>query len=390
MFKVEVSNSELNKQLKRCCEVIPSSTPSPILNNVLIIFEDGDLRFVTTDLTNSVNARVMLAGSAFEGVNTRIMVDAKKLLAMAGTFSEKRITVYFNDKNNTLYLSSNRRNLEVVCYCDAESFPLHMVDYEFDDYDRKCVFYHEAVPVSVFSRAILHTEWALPEKKENHECNNFFFKVKDGNLTCYAYTDVGVAKYEVEGIAKLKKDCEFIMPTKVLSKLARYKNEEKEFALFVEKAYIRIELDEAEITMRTAAVPYPNFELYMKEFPNDKCTVSPLILSEGIESLAPVAEDVIAKVQLKVEDGELTCAARHGATSAGKITINVKDSGINPMSGTFNLKQVCKALSGITAPETKLHFDMDSRSPKMFVVGTYGEGIEKTSNLLMAMNVNII
>lgn len=383
MFKIEVNNTDLSKQLKRCCEIIPSSGPSPILNNVLLTFAEDGLRLITTDLTNTIKARVLSAGKQ-EGKDGVAMVDAKKLMAMVDGFSEKRILVYFDDKKNMLYLSSNRQEMSIATFGNACDFPAHDAGYEFTD--DEVILSHENVPVSTLQSAISHVVWALPEKKNNIEYNYFFFRVKDGIMTSYAYTDIGMAKYRVESVFKENPNCNFVLPTKALLKLAKYKNDEKELVIVVGGNLVRIEVDEAEYTIKSSAINFPDFEIYMRGLPDNRCKVAVKLLSNAMSSLAPVAEDIVAKVNIDVADDEVTCRANHGATSSGLVRFKAKDCFGDNLSGTFNLKQIQKATDEVNAPEVQLYFDSEAKSPKLFIEAKYVDGLETFLGLLMGMN----
>lgn len=381
-FKIEVNNVDLSKQLKRCCEIIPSSGPSPILNNVLLTFNDDGLGLIVTDLTNTIRTRVLSAGKQ-EGTHCIAMVDAKKLMAMVDGFAEKRITIFFDSKTNLLHLSSNRQEMSLASFGNACDFPCNDANYDFQGED---VMAHDKVPVATFQNAISHVAWALPSNKGTSEYNYLFFRVKDGIFTCYAHTDVGITKYKVENVFKEQPNCEFVLPPKALLKLAKYKNEEKELILIVHDNLVRIELDEAEYTIKRSAVKGIEFETHMRGLPMNKCKVAVKLLSDAMKALAPVADDVVAKVNLSVEDDEITCTANHGGTSAGLIRIKAKDCFGDNLNGCFNLKQIVKALDEVMAPEVQLYFDSEVKSPKMFIEAKYVDGAELSLGLLAGIN----
>jgi DNA polymerase III sliding clamp (beta) subunit (PCNA family) len=381
-FKIEVNNVDLAKQLKRCCEIIPASGPSPILNNVLLTFSEDGLGLITTDLTNTIKARVLSAGKQ-EGIDCIAMADAKKLMAMVEGFSEKRITVFFDDKTNIIYLSSNRQEMNITSFGNACDFPHDDSKYDFVE---DVVLSHDKVPVSCLQNAISHISWALPNAKGTSEYNYIFFRVKDGVFTAYAYTGIGIAKYKIENVFKGMPNCEFVLPPKGLLKLAKYKNDEKELILTVGANLVRLELDEAEYTIKRSAVKSADFESRMCGLPMNKCKVDTLLLGNAMKSLFPVAEDVVAKVNITVEDDEITCKANHGGTSAGMIRIKAKDCFGDNLTGNFNLKQIHKVTEEIVAPKIQLYFDSETTTPKLFIEAKYVDGAEMFLGLLAGMN----
>jgi DNA polymerase-3 subunit beta len=110
--------NQLKSALERLCLAVPKRGTLPVLENVRWRAEKSHLELTATDLDNSLQIRVPLAGPANH--QTDVLVPAKELHQLVKTESAPKLEIRIRD--DKFEVNANRRTLVLPC-SETKNFP---------------------------------------------------------------------------------------------------------------------------------------------------------------------------------------------------------------------------------------------------------------------------
>lgn len=360
-MKVQVGALDFIKQLKKCCDVIPASTASPMLQNVKLKVGPEGMFLTSTDFESFVTSQVSILGSA-TGKEETVLFNAKKLLEIVSAF-DGSMTVEVKDCE--LFATSSKRSMSL------RGFPA----FDFPEYVEKSTSEVASIMLSAktFTRMIEHTVWCLPEKN-NIENNFFYFRAKNNTLSVYVTDTKHLAKYCVMGFEG--EEFTFVIPYKTLAKMYKHGFTDEEIVIDVKNASAIIKADRTVYSIRVASAPFMEFETFLTPLPSNKAQIDTKEMFGDIKSLMAItAEDNFVSINIKenIEKGYLLIEAKNGAICSGSVKTAFKDI-YGEIEGRYNAKPVFKALDCIASPLIWVY--NDECNQKMFITSTYEDGEE--------------
>lgn len=113
-----LDTNQLKSALERLCFVVPKRGTLPVLENIRWHAQKGHLELTATDLDNSLQIRVPVAGPTSH--ETDVLVPAKELHQLVKTESAPNLEIRI--RNDKFEVSANRRTLVLPC-SETKNFP---------------------------------------------------------------------------------------------------------------------------------------------------------------------------------------------------------------------------------------------------------------------------
>ena len=369
MFKAEVKTGELLRQLKRCAEIVPTSAASPMLLNVKMAFDKDQIRLFATDMEAFVDISVGLIGD--NAVQLSALFNVNLLCQILNGIQAPKTEVCYDPETITLYLSNPKQNYEVRGF-KADDFPA------IPSVNGNEILEETEYDVDAFQRMINATAWSLP-KKEHIEFCWFYFRGGDGALTCYTTCKEAISKYSINN-GWGEEAVEFILPPKVLLKIAKYKAHEKNITLSICSDYTCLRFDNASYIIRTSASAFLPFDSIMeKQIETKNIAIVPsVMINADVKSILPLTGNgEFCWIELDNDgDDKFVMKATSMSQSHGTIRTAAKING--EFGGKYSDVKLKSSLESMSANEIKLR-----QGPIALILeADYGDGAESAVNMI--------
>lgn len=246
----------------------------PILSNVLIKAEKGNIKFITTNLeigiVSSIRGKIEMEGS--------FTVDSKIIADYIALLPNKKVSLELKEKD--LIINSENYKTKIKGQ-SAEEFPL------IPDVEKDICYSADAVE---FKKALSNVIFAVSTSESRLELSGVLFCFNKESLIMAATDSFRLAEKKI----KLKKynDCDkkIIIPAKTLQELLRIisggaeimDNEEKEIKFYISDNQVLFTYGSTELISRLIEGQYPDYEQII---PISRKTTSRINRSEFIRAV---------------------------------------------------------------------------------------------------------
>lgn len=246
----------------------------PILNNILIKAEKGNIKFITTNLeigiVSTVRGKIEIEGS--------FTVDSKIITDYISLLPNKKVCLELKDKE--LIIDSENYKTKIRGQ-SAEEYPL------IPEVEKDVCFSADAVE---FKKALSQVIFAVSTSESRLELSGVLFNFSKNNLVIAATDSFRLTEKKI----KLKKyndgEKKIIIPAKTLQELLRIlsgggeiiNNEEKEINFYISENQILFTYGLTELISRLIEGQYPDYEQII---PNSLKTTSRINRAELIRAV---------------------------------------------------------------------------------------------------------
>ncbi len=243
-MKFRISKENFLEGLQQVQHVVSSRTTLPILSNVLLEAEDGELKLTTTDLDVGVTGRVE-ADVKKAGATT---LPARRLATIIREVPASEIDVEVN-ADNVATIRSGPSFFKILGLAEDE-FPA-LPDFE-DDNEYK-------MDQAVLKDALRKTSFAISTDETRYVLNGIFFSFKDNTVTLVATDGRRLAMVDHELEFPESQEVDVIVPTKAVHELMRLLGDEGEVRILIADNQIAFELNKNLLVSKLIEGNYPNF-----------------------------------------------------------------------------------------------------------------------------------
>jgi len=339
-LKCTVLQENLQKALSVASRVISTKSSLPVLSNILISSEEGQLKISATDLEIGVN---YLIGAKIDSKGA-ITVPARLFVDFVLQNPDEKIT--FAVKDNSLECSSEHHKA-VVKGISAEEFPdIPKINSEaLVSIDTNKI--KEAIPQVVFAAALDESRPVL---------SGVLLKFKDKKLKLVATDSYRLTEKTID-LGKAVRDEKIIVPAKALNELFRIiSSTEGDVEIRISENQILFSVgSEVQLVSRLIEGQFPNYEQVIPEKLETEGVFATLDFAAGVKMAAAFARESANSMKLSFihEKNELKIIANSAAVGENISTIEGKVSGAtNEIS--FNAKYVLDALGNINSSNIKV------------------------------------
>ncbi|MCU0678848.1 MAG: DNA polymerase III subunit beta [Planctomycetes bacterium] len=320
----------------------------PILNNVLIRAEKGNIKLITTDLELGIVAAIRgkIEKEGDFTVEAKIISDYIALLPNKKVDLEKR--------ENKLQIKSENYKT-TMNGLGADEFPL-IPKVEREDYFK--------ADIDDFKQAITQVIFAVSSSETRVELSGALFCFTSNNLTIAATDSYRLAERQIKITTNTKEERKIIIPAKTLQELVRIlsawrgvPNEggENEIQFYVSDNQILFTLPGVELISRLIEGQYPDYKQIIPTNSETKAVLNRLELIRAVKASALFSKTGINDVNLDFPAGKNKVIISSASSQAGEnITeLDARASG-KDNSIVVNYRYLLDGLNNIEGENIKI------------------------------------
>ena len=250
-MKLSCLQENLAEGLATVGRVVPSKSTLPVLSNVLLATEPGQLRLAATNLEMAISTRVA-ARVVDEGT---ITLPARLLADYVGLLDKgSQVDLALNAKSRRMHLSCGRYEANVAGL-DAEDFPA------IPSVSGGAVF---SLPAPLLKEAIEQVVFAAAQDETRPVLAGVYFRLQGNRLTLAAADGFRLAVRSVDLERSAPEDLAVIIPGRALSELARVLpdtgDESVDIATTANRNQILCRVGDTEIVSRLIEGQFPDYQ----------------------------------------------------------------------------------------------------------------------------------
>lgn len=349
-MKLTVNRETLLKPLQLVAGVVERRQTMPILFNVLLVVEDGQLSLVGTDLEIELIGRVKLEQPSENG---EITVPARKLMDICKSLPEDcDIDLQIDDQKMILRSGRSRFTLSTL---PANDFPSIKEDAESFTF---------SVAQSSLRRLIDRTGFAMAQQDVRYYLNGMLLEVSDHALRSVAADGHRLATCSVDVDVDVGQDNkhQVIVPRKGILELARLLTEGDEMVnIAIGGNHIRANTGDFIFTSRLVDARFPDYEQTLPRG-GDKIVIGDrYTLRQAFNRTAILSNEKYRGIRITLSKNTIKIVANNPEQEEAEEEVSVNYAGTALEIG-FNVNYLLDVLSVISGDAVKLTLSDSSNS----------------------------
>jgi DNA polymerase-3 subunit beta len=309
----------------------------PILNNVLIVADGGQVRLQTTNLevavTTTVRAKVDQPG--------RYTVGSRLLHDYVNLIKNSKIEVSLVDEGVML---NSEHSETVIKGLPADEFPvLPMVSQKSGT----------TVPANVFRQALQEVIFAAANDESRPEISGVYMRLSGDQLVMAATDSYRLAERKITTLQKSEQELSAIVPARACQEIMRICGDEVDSVkIQLDEQQALFVFDDTELVTRLIEGQYPDYRHLIPEKYDTITTVAASELIDAIKAASLFCQPGINDLAMKINPGQgiinlsaaSTQAGRHASSVTAKIDGPEKDI-------VFNFRYLLEGVQSLNGSE---------------------------------------
>lgn len=328
----------------------------PILNNLLLVAEEGGVKLISTNLeigiTAHIRSKVEESGS--------FTVDAKILSEYISLLPNKKVELRVKDDN--LIIESDNYKTKIKGQ-SAEDYPL------IPEINQQNYY---SVDLVDFKNAVTQVIFAVSQDENRLALSGILFAINEGGLTLVATDSYRLAEKTIKLATNIPEpeDKKIIVPTRTLQELQRIMSgdysdnkEDRTLKFYLSDNQILFTLDGVEVVSRLIEEQYPDYQQIIPKEYKTSCLVDKQELVRAIKASAIFAKSGINDVNLDFLQSkqQIMTSAISGQTGENITNLEAKIEG-SDNSITINSRYLLDGINNVSTEMVKLEL-VDSNTP---------------------------
>jgi len=301
-MNIVCTQENLNKGLGLVSNIASKNSNLPILNNVLLKAEKGNLTLITTDL--ELGIKVFVRGKVEE--EGEFTVDAKLIHNFVSFLSKENITLKVQDNALEIKSSDQETSMQGI---EAEDFPL------IPEMDRDSKV---EIATKDLKEALHQVVFAASMDASRIEINSVNFNFGSGHLTLAATDSYRLAEKKIAVQNNMQRN--LIIPLKTVQELVRILAEQAEDSvkMFFSENQIMFVFDGVELVSRVIDGKYPDYQQIIPEKFETEAKISVKKIVPAIKSVSLFCKQGINDIRLKVNPDKKSVTIETASSGLGK------------------------------------------------------------------------
>jgi DNA polymerase-3 subunit beta len=371
-MRVTLERSNLLKSLNHVHRVVEKRNTIPILSNVLLRAEGGELQLKATDLdleiTEKTAAQVEEPGSTTVPAHT--LYDIVRKLP-----DGSEVSLHVVDENN-LKVSAGRSQFQLQILPESD-FP----DLTAGDFSHTF-----RIPAAVMKNLIDRTQFAISTEETRYYLNGIYFHTveSEGDLVMRAVATDGhrLARAEAEAPQGSEGMPGIIIPRKAVSEIQKLV-EDPDGICTVElsDSKLRLSIDTIVLTTKLIDGTFPDYNRVIPDKNDRELKLNRAEFTAAVDRVSTVSTDRGRSVKLAISEGNLELSVNNPGSGSAQEEMNV-DYKAEAMEIGFNSRYLLDISNQLIGEHT-LFLLGDSGAPTLI----QDEGHDSTIYVLMPMRV---
>ena len=343
-----VRKFDLLQELTLIQGVVERKTTIPILANVLVRAEGGELGIAATDLEIGLKS-VCVSKTTVPGA---ITLPAKRLYEIVRALPDKEIKFKRGEANwVTITCGTSRFRIAGLPQDDFPTLP-----------ETKSTI--GKIPADVLAKVISRTICAISTEDSKYTLSGALLLLKPGSITMVATDGHRLAHVEkAEAMEDVREEIKVIVPRKAMAELIRIISEAADaesVGLSRDDNHLFFNMGKRLLISRMLTGQFPNYEAVLPR--NNECivTVNREEIAAAIKRVAILSDERSRTVKLTLSDGTMEISASDSDLGEAHETLEV-DYGKDSLQVGFNFQYLLDFLTTADEPEVSFEFK-DSES----------------------------
>ena len=350
-MKLSVSKEKLLEGLQTVQNVVSTRTTLPILSNVLLEAEDGQLRLTTTDLDvgmrGSIEATIEKPGAA--------TLPARRLFTIVRELPSAEILLEIDSKS----VASIRcgPSFFKILGLPQEEFP------PLPKFEGAKTF---TLRQKDLKDGLRKTSYAISTDETRYVLNGILFSFKDNKLTLVATDGRRLALVDIELEFPRSHEVDIILPTKAVTELARLVAEEGDVRMSVSENQVAFEVDGTLLVSKLIEGNYPNYRQVIPPEAKERITLERESFLNTVHRVSLLSSEKSNSVKLVFSKNNIDIIANTPEVGEARESLAVAYKG-RDFSVAFNPEFLMAPLRNLPNDEVFLDH-IDEMSPGVIKV----------------------
>ncbi len=357
-MKFNISRDALLKPLNLVAGVVERRQTLPILSNVLLSLEGGELALTGTDLEVELVGRVSVSGASVDG---DITVPARKLVDICKSLPDgSEIEFSLEAGKATVKAGRSRFTLSTL---PASEFP--SVDESPGELSLE-------ISQASVKRLIERTAFAMAQQDVRYYLNGMLLEIRSGRLRMVATDGHRLALCTAPDPVDAG-DAAVIIPRKGVLELARLLEGEESIRLVIGSNHVRAVNTQYTFTSKLVDGKFPEYERVLPKSPDKSVVGDRLALKQAFTRTAILSNEKYRGVRLKLSNDTLEITANNPEQEQAEEMVSIDYQGAELEVG-FNVSYLLDVLSVLNGSQVRLSL-ADSASSALLEEAEAGDSL---------------
>lgn len=342
MFIEKIEKETLLKPLQVVIGIVERKQTLPILSNVLIEKEPGNIRFTATDLEIQITTTVEISDEKKE--TGSITVSGKKLQEILRILPEQsKISIQIKENKAQVKANTSKFSLQTL---PAEDFP--KLNYQITE-SKKFILKQSAL-----KELLLSVQYAMAQQDVRYYLNGVLLLI-DGNKLKVVSTDGHRLAFNSRTIEGDHEKQEIILPRKAVTELCKLLNDTDENAE-IEFSAQQAKLSFSGITLVTKVIDgkFPDYERVIPKYSNH-LSMNRNMVQQALQRAAILSNEKFRGVRFVLTEKNLTIISSNSEQEEAQEEIETEYHGAALDIG-FNVNYLMDGLNNIKSENAIFSF----------------------------------
>lgn len=342
----EINREVLLRPLSQVTNIVERKQTLPILSNVHMKLEDGQLRFTSTDLEIEIVANVDIQN----GTSGEVTVGARKLLDITRALPEGSPLSFTLDRG------------KVVVKSGSSKFVLHTLPAdEFPRIQEQTWSSELQVDAASIKRLIDLTAFAMANQDVRYYLNGLFLALKDGKLAAVATDGHRLAKSELSDDG-LDGEFEIIVPRKAIQEISRLLGDASDsVTVSINSNHINVRIGDLEFTSKLIEGRFPDYKNVIPIGQKLHIDLDRVLFRTALQRASILTNDKFKGIRIDLKPGQMTIVANNPEQEEAYENLEIEYDG-EPMDIGFNVTYMLDALNALDCETVQIGLTDNSSS----------------------------
>ena len=356
-MKFRISKESFQDGLQQVQSVVSSRATLPILSNVLLVVEDGQLKMTTTDLDIVVTGQVAVEEIEESGSTT---LPARRLAGIVRELPASEIAIEVNDDNAASMRCGN--SFFKILGLPADDFPPAPRLEDVKEFK---------VSAQTLRDGLKKVSYAISTDETRYVLNGVYCQFKESKLTLVATDGRRLAMTDSDIEFPESQECNVIVPTKAVNELQRLlkdAGDKEEVRLSISAKQIAFETKDNLLVSKLIEGNYPNFRQVIPGQAKHRVTLEREAFLSAVQRVSLLAQEKSNSVKITFTKGGIEILANAADIGEARESLAVKYNGPD-MAIAFNPEYLMAPFRNLD--EDEVHLDLiDEVSPGVIRINT--------------------
>jgi DNA polymerase-3 subunit beta len=359
-MKFVIAREALLKPLNLVAGVVERRHTLPVLANVLLQLDDGQLSLTGTDLEVELVGRVAVEDSSVDG---EVTVPARKLLDICKSLPEHSVLEFTSEQQKAVVKSGRSR-------FSLATLPAS----EFPNVEDKLFGESFALVQGDLKRLLDHTMFAMAQQDVRYYLNGMLWEIHNGGFKVVATDGHRLAMASLPGDDLKCENRQVILPRKGVIELGRLLQDKDEtINILIGNSHLRATTGEFTFSSKLVDGKFPDYQRVLPRNTDKEIRADKDDLRNALTRAAILSNEKYHGVRLHLADNELTIVANNPEQEEAEEVVAV-DYGYSPLEIGFNVSYLLDVMGVIPGDTVKISLS-DANSSALVEDNANGEAL---------------